>query len=275
LGEIIGVLTLPNLREILFRSSIPDDDPLFWPREQFPAFTSRSSLGESLTTLSLYHMVITKDELAECLSETKVLQELFIQDVSGDADFEREEHILITDSLFQRLASRSEPSASASCLVPELHTFSFASLFFFDDPAFLGFLEPRVTPVRNRAFTVETLSLIDSKPDLGIVGHGLGNGAVVRMEGLKAQGRLRWARYGSKYFKEEFPGVCCAFSSSFMFPVFCDSLVISRGLSLWGQSFLWPTADGPNLFPMFWELSHSESQGRSLFYLAMVPVYYL
>jgi hypothetical protein len=78
LGEIIGVLTLPNLRELLFLSSIPDDDPLFWPREQFPAFASRSSLGETLTTLFLYHMVITEDELSECLSETKPLQELFI-----------------------------------------------------------------------------------------------------------------------------------------------------------------------------------------------------
>ncbi|KAJ7841585.1 hypothetical protein B0H14DRAFT_3869117 [Mycena olivaceomarginata] len=139
-GRIIGVLTLPNLRELLFRSSIPDNDPLFWPREQFPAFASRSSLGDTLTKLFLYHMVITEDELAET--------------IPGDVDFEREEHILITDALFQRLTWRSD-SASASCLVPELHTFSFASLFFFDDSAFLDFLEPRVAPARDRAFTVE------------------------------------------------------------------------------------------------------------------------
>jgi hypothetical protein len=144
--------------------------------------------------------------------------------------------------------------------VPELHTFSFASLFFFDDPVFLDFMEPRVASARNGAFTVEAFSLIDSEPDLGIVGHGLGDGAVARMEGLKAQGRLRWARYGSKYFKERFPGVCCAFSSSFMFPVFCNSLVISSVLSfVASEFFLRLTADGPSLFPMFRELSHSES----------------
>ncbi|KAJ7841583.1 hypothetical protein B0H14DRAFT_2586803 [Mycena olivaceomarginata] len=169
LGEIIGVLTLPNLRELLFRSSSPNDDPLFWPREQFPAFASRSSLSETLTKLFLYHMVITEDELAECLSETKLLQELFIQDVPGDADFEDEEHILITNSLLQRLAWRS---------------------------------------AGGRAFTIEAFSLIESEPEPpGIVGHGLGDGAIARMDALKAQGRLRWARYRSKHFEEKFPGV--------------------------------------------------------------------
>jgi hypothetical protein len=217
LGEIIGVLTLPNLRELLFRSSSPNDDPLFWPREQFPAFASRSSLSETLTKLFLYHMVITKDELAECLSETKLLQELFIQDVPGDADFEDEEHILITNSLLQRLAWRSD--SSQSCLVPELHAFSFASLFLFDDPAFLDFLESRVVPAGDRAFTIEAFSLIESELDPDIVGHGLGDGAIARMDALKAQGRLRWTRYRSKHFEEKFPGVYCTFFSLFIFAV--------------------------------------------------------
>ncbi|KAF7362781.1 3-beta hydroxysteroid dehydrogenase isomerase family [Mycena venus] len=195
LGQIIGSLTLPNLRELHFRSTSPKD-PLFWPHD-FNLFSSRSSLRETLTKLFLYDMVITENELVHCLSDMHVLQELFVQDVGGDDD----DHILITDTLLQRLTWR----ADSSCLVPNLHDFSFASLFFFDDDDFIEFVESRLVPGRtqNGPLRIEAFAIIDAEPGLGIVGVGLGAVAVGRMAVLQTQGLIRWSKHGSKHFRKK------------------------------------------------------------------------
>jgi hypothetical protein len=63
-------------------------------------------------------MVITEDELVECLSEMSLLQELFIQDNTKASGLECENHILLTDSLLRRLAWR--PDSSSESLAPDL-----------------------------------------------------------------------------------------------------------------------------------------------------------
>ncbi|KAJ6484072.1 hypothetical protein C8R45DRAFT_1000099 [Mycena sanguinolenta] len=151
LGAIIGTLTLPCLQELLFFSSNPEDHPLFWPREDFLAFSSRSALRDTLTKLILYDTVITEDELVDCLSEMKVLLELFIQDVPGNSN--RDQHVLITDTLLDRLTWQDDPS----CLAPHLHCFAFSSLFVFGDDAFMKFAESRVVSGRagDVPFTIQ------------------------------------------------------------------------------------------------------------------------
>lgn len=197
LGQIIGTLTLPNLQELHLRATNPND-PLFWPRDDFTLFSSRSSLRNTLTKLFLYDMVTTEDELVHCLSDLHVLQELFIQDVDGASD--NDDHILLTDALLRRLAWR----ADSSCLVPNLNKLSFASLFFFDDDAFLEFVESRLVPGRtpdDGPLSIEACALIDAEPDLGIVGGCLGAAALGRMATLQTQGLVRWSKHGSNDFR--------------------------------------------------------------------------
>ncbi|KAF8160360.1 hypothetical protein K438DRAFT_1942370 [Mycena galopus ATCC 62051] len=83
LGTILGALTLPCLQELHLCSSRPNEHPFLWPRDHFQAFASRSCLLKTLTKLFLYDVVITEEELVECLSEMPALLELFIQDVGG------------------------------------------------------------------------------------------------------------------------------------------------------------------------------------------------
>jgi hypothetical protein len=196
LGQIIGTLILPNLRELHFWSTSPKD-PLFWPRDDFTLFSSRSSLRETLTKLFLYDMVITEGELVHCLSDMHVLQELFIQDLCGDDD--NDDHILITDTLLRRLAWR----ADSSCLVPNLQDFSFASLFFFEDDGFMELIESRIISGRtqNGPLRIEAFAIIDAEPDLGIVGGGLGAVAIAKLAALVKEGLLRWSKHGSKHFR--------------------------------------------------------------------------
>ncbi|KAJ7314313.1 hypothetical protein DFH08DRAFT_1087415 [Mycena albidolilacea] len=204
LCEIIGSLTLPCLRELLFRSSSPHDTPLFWPRNSFPAFAARPAFGRTLTKLFLYHMVITEDELVECLSEMSLLQELFIQDNTKASGLECENPILLTNSLFRRLAWRPDSS-----LAPDLKKFAFASLLFFDEHALIQFVDSRLVPgaTPDGPFKIEEISLIDSELEPGIVGNALGVLAIARMTTLQKEGQLCWSRHPSKFLEQKFPDV--------------------------------------------------------------------
>ncbi|KAF7350594.1 3-beta hydroxysteroid dehydrogenase isomerase family [Mycena sanguinolenta] len=204
LGEIITALTLPNLQELHFRSSRPEAHPLFWPRDHFPAFASRSCFRDILTKLFLYDMVIAEDELVECLSDMRALMELFIQDVVGSSD--HEENILINDTLLRRLTWRSD----SSCIAPNLNIFSFASLFFFDDDALVPFVESRARPAERHdssPFRMEAFALVDSELNIRVIGHGFGVDAIAHMDTLQKQGVLRWARHGRKGLQQRFPDV--------------------------------------------------------------------
>ncbi|KAF8157303.1 hypothetical protein K438DRAFT_1986633 [Mycena galopus ATCC 62051] len=123
-------------------------------------------------------MIITKEELFACLSDTKALLDLFIQDVR---DGNAEDHIFIYDSLLERLAWRADPS----WLVPNLHNCSFGSLFCFDDRAFVKFLESRLVSggAHDEPFGIEAFSIALSNDD--VVERCLGVLAIMRMAALK------------------------------------------------------------------------------------------
>ncbi|KAJ7673716.1 hypothetical protein DFH06DRAFT_1173112 [Mycena polygramma] len=135
LGGLLGRLTLPCLRELTLQSC-DGAPPLFWPQGDFLAFTSRSLFRENLIKLCLQDVIITTDELVECLSQMQAIQELFIQDVPARA------HILITDGLFHSLTRTSGPA----CLIPHLSSFRFACGLHFSETMLLGFVESRLFP---------------------------------------------------------------------------------------------------------------------------------
>ncbi|KAF8145759.1 hypothetical protein K438DRAFT_1735247 [Mycena galopus ATCC 62051] len=191
LGEILRVLTLPRLQLLHFHSPRPERFPLFWPRDDFLALASRSSFRNTLNKLFLHDLVITQDELVGCLSDMKVLRELFIQDVPGDfsTDHRRADHILITDSLLQRLGWRPD----SSCLVPHMHHFSFGSKFSFEDNAFIEFVDSRLVSgaTRDAPFRIDAFRVTDTPNP---VRNGLDDAAIARMTALENQGLLRWSQ---------------------------------------------------------------------------------
>ncbi|KAJ6543030.1 hypothetical protein B0H19DRAFT_1035459 [Mycena capillaripes] len=197
-GEILGTLTFHCLRELHIRSSAPDER-LFWPRDHFSTFASRSSLRQTLTKLFLYDVVITEKELIECLSQMHALLELFIQDVAGSLDFDRPDHTLITDLLLQKLTWR----ADSSCLVPKLTNFALASVFFFDEDTFLHFVTSRLVPghTDDGPLRIQTT---------GLIGQDLGAPAGARMSELQRRGYLRW-------FRKDMDDLRCGFSNVHLF----------------------------------------------------------
>ncbi|KAJ7464150.1 hypothetical protein FB451DRAFT_1370494 [Mycena latifolia] len=140
LGELLAPLTLPSLQGLLFQAAVTRN-PLFWPRAQFGAFFVRSSLRDTLQHLSLHDMIVTEDDLVECLSEMRVLINLHIEDVPSSGPG-AEDHLLVTNSLLQRLTRTTDPT----CLVPNLRIFAFSSLFTFDDSFLLAFVTSRLVP---------------------------------------------------------------------------------------------------------------------------------
>ncbi|KAJ6537618.1 hypothetical protein B0H19DRAFT_1316289 [Mycena capillaripes] len=139
LGELMGCLTLPCLRELHIicarRNVIP------WPVDQFEALSTRSSFQETLCVLELPNVTITEDELVRSLVPLSSLKRLVISDqrlrwTVGD-------HVLITDSLLARLTCTPE-SPSALHLVPRLNYFACATFFTFRAKMYLDFIASRV-----------------------------------------------------------------------------------------------------------------------------------
>jgi hypothetical protein len=178
-GETLGALTLPLLQHLTLLAS--GYQPLSWPRHQFLACASRSSFRHTLTNFLLDNIIISEDELVECLSEMSALRELFVHDVPalavGDAH-----HILVTDSLLRRLTWTSDPS----CLAPYLTALHVGSFFTFDPDVLLDFVESRVVPGRagGHIFGIELLRLGEPGPEMN-------ESALARLLELVGLGQLR------------------------------------------------------------------------------------
>ncbi|KAF7362850.1 F-box domain-containing protein [Mycena venus] len=189
LGALLARCTFPCFRSLRFRSR-RQDPPLHWPRNDFAAFASRSSLRERLTTLHLHDMVITEDEFIECLSEMHALSHLFMQDVprwlADDTDHVETDHvdtnhILITDSLLRRLTWTPDTAR----LGPHLASLHVATLFTFDHHALLDLITSRiVSGSRDGPFEVG-LEWMDREPLIA-------DSVLSRVRELQSQGKLRW-----------------------------------------------------------------------------------
>ncbi|KAJ6556850.1 hypothetical protein DFH09DRAFT_1489404 [Mycena vulgaris] len=185
LGAILTTLTLPNLRA-LYLGPASGGAPLHWPRDDFARFAAQSTFRYTLTELHLYYeLVITHDDLVECLLETPALLHLYIADVlsqvPGGAN-----HLLITDRLLQQLTWTSDPA----CLVPNLNSVSFASFLTFDDHVLLAFVNSRLTPGRNGKWMFQ-LELLwhPTTPD----GRDLDASVAARLSELEDQDLLAWS----------------------------------------------------------------------------------
>ncbi|KAJ6501028.1 hypothetical protein C8R47DRAFT_1108688 [Mycena vitilis] len=149
LGGVLARLTLRSLEALTLRSreSCSNAPPLLWPRDEFLPFASRSLFRRNLTKLCLHDMVITVDELVECLEETRSLKELYVQDVPSEA------HVLITNDLLHRLTWIPGPA----CLIPHLASFRSASGHHFEEDSLLHFVESRLVSGRTKTGPLEVM----------------------------------------------------------------------------------------------------------------------
>ncbi|KAJ7088221.1 hypothetical protein C8R43DRAFT_298019 [Mycena crocata] len=140
LGEFLRSLTLPFLKALVLKAGFADR-PVLWPRAYFPAFALSSC--RTLTRLTLFEMIITAEELAECLSNLPTLVDLQIEDVPSWAG-DTPDHVLVTDGLLRTLTWTPESS-----LTPRLKYFVCRSLLTFDDHVLLEFISSRIVPGQN------------------------------------------------------------------------------------------------------------------------------
>jgi hypothetical protein len=181
-GEFLGTVTLPFLEQLTLRAV--GIHALLWPRHHFLACASRSSFRHTLTKLLFENIIISEDELVECLSEMPALLDLFLHDVPAMAVGEVD-HILVTNSLLRRLAWTPDPS----CLTPYLSTLRLGSLFTFDHEMLLDFVTSRVVPGKSgdNPFGIELLNLQLAEP-----GPEMKESVLARLLELVGRGELRF-----------------------------------------------------------------------------------
>ncbi|KAJ7026876.1 hypothetical protein C8F04DRAFT_1008707 [Mycena alexandri] len=135
LREIFGAITLPRVQHLTLHHQWYTPAPT-WNQASFFDFASRSSLHTNLIQLDL-RIIISEDELLQCLVVLPLLQHLTIADSEHHGN-----PSLVTDHLLRRLAWISDEN----CLIPRLHSFTCTSLRTFTDEALLEFLTSRLVP---------------------------------------------------------------------------------------------------------------------------------
>ncbi|KAJ7142890.1 hypothetical protein C8R44DRAFT_866167 [Mycena epipterygia] len=136
IAKIVESLTLPALQEFEMESEEYPHLPLPWAHTEFLGLSTCSAFHTHLHTLRLYHSVISKTQLLECLSELPALEQLAISDHQLVPPHGGAAEHLITDALLAALAQTS--------LVPRLRSFGCQSMLLFDDDVYLEFLLSRV-----------------------------------------------------------------------------------------------------------------------------------
>ncbi|KAJ7739271.1 hypothetical protein DFH07DRAFT_965830 [Mycena maculata] len=180
LGQILGSLTLPSLDFLEFTSPLeesptPEEELLVWHQASFLALASRSSFHTHLTTLDI-SILITEDELVECLAVLPLLEDLSIADPANG------KHILITDTLLHRLARKPQQPP----LVPHLQHVCLISFLWFTDSIFLDFVTSRIGPGRSKD-DMRFRAVLEQRPACN---RELGPDTTARLSELESQGEL-------------------------------------------------------------------------------------
>ncbi|KAK7057944.1 hypothetical protein R3P38DRAFT_3342096 [Favolaschia claudopus] len=191
LGEILDALELPSLARLYLLCAFAEGKPLLWPHTQGLAFLQRCKYqGNSLLdTLHLHDVVITEEELVECLGELQTLRDLYVTDHPAvEALPNSSPHVLITDTLLQRLSPDSDDMDNS--LVPMLASVQFKTIGEFSDQVLLEFIEKRVGAVAHWDLEDEPFDCCVS----WIPGYarGLGQQQAAAIEGMEQNGELEF-----------------------------------------------------------------------------------
>ncbi|KAF7323987.1 3-beta hydroxysteroid dehydrogenase isomerase family [Mycena kentingensis (nom. inval.)] len=169
LGHLLDTLHTPNLRNLTFHLNMDWDvraHSIFFPGKAFISFTTRSP---NLSSLFLYDIRITPDQLLLCLAHTPDLERLLFQDIVYEADDDDAtigSYIALTDEVVERLSQ-------VALLVPRLVDLRIAGVFEdIQDATFLACVRARVDQARTRGlpFSLQITTLSARKPESDVVG---------------------------------------------------------------------------------------------------------
>jgi hypothetical protein len=124
--------------------------PLPWLRTLFLALSTRSGLDAHLTALHLNRVVVTEEELLECLAGLPSLEQLTVSDHELE-DFDEYdswhyrgvECHLVTNTLLEQLTLTANPG-----LVPRLRVLTIHSMMKFSDDVLFELLQSRASTER-------------------------------------------------------------------------------------------------------------------------------
>lgn len=173
-SEILDSFTLPHITALSFRMHSPT--LLVWTQRSFLALAARSSFRDTVTSLTVYGIMITDIELLLCLAD---LPQLKVLDIADGPQDHSPDHILVTDALFHGLSQ----TADVEYLVPRLHIFRFISLFHFTAQALLDVVASRLGS--GRPFELELYWHPDRAP-------ALDPGLVRQLDVLRREGQLSY-----------------------------------------------------------------------------------
>ncbi|KAF8173253.1 hypothetical protein K438DRAFT_1850798 [Mycena galopus ATCC 62051] len=139
LASIFRNLTLPLLKKLQLEAEYYPPCTILWPHAEFLALSARSDFDSHLTSLEIYEVHITEEQLLECLSSLHSLERLAISDhqiidSAGGNEF------LITDHFFAQLTLIPD----SPCIVPRLSFLSCGTLSQFDDRVLLALAVSRL-----------------------------------------------------------------------------------------------------------------------------------
>ncbi|KAK6978209.1 hypothetical protein R3P38DRAFT_3119974, partial [Favolaschia claudopus] len=80
-ASLFKLLTLPNLELLSFPCEWNSSVDIPWPQDEYTALATRSKFSTHLLELQLYRVVITKDQLLDCLADLPQLKRLQVSDL--------------------------------------------------------------------------------------------------------------------------------------------------------------------------------------------------
>ncbi|KAF8145509.1 hypothetical protein K438DRAFT_545481 [Mycena galopus ATCC 62051] len=96
-------LTLPLLKQLRLEAQFYPSPQLLWPHAEFLALAARSDFDFHLTSLEIYQVLITEEQLLECLAGLNSLERLAISDHPTEEGKGAADGPLITDTLDPRI----------------------------------------------------------------------------------------------------------------------------------------------------------------------------
>ncbi|KAJ7323001.1 hypothetical protein DFH08DRAFT_941716 [Mycena albidolilacea] len=144
--KFLGCITLRRARVLLLKTE-HTFYPVCWPQTAFLAFSTRSSLHDTLLrVLEIFNLAISGDQLVECLAGLPRVEILSVSDPNHWDAVPDNRQLLINDDLLRGLTWTSDTGLA---LVPQLHSFACDTFMQFEESSYVGFISSSVGPGRN------------------------------------------------------------------------------------------------------------------------------
>jgi hypothetical protein len=143
--KFLGCITLRRARVLLLKTE-HTYHPVCWSQTAFLAFSTRSSLHDTLRVLKIFNLAISGDQLVECLAGLPRVEILSVSDPNPWDAVPDNRQLLINDDLLRALTWTSDTGLA---LVPQLHSSACDTFMQFKESSYVDFISSRIGPGRN------------------------------------------------------------------------------------------------------------------------------